>query len=101
MCNAWNHPQECRCGWGGDGHTGKRLDGTHYTQWVPPLDFSFESYTRPNASCPACGQPVFFYSSPDGGRVFFDELGPPCPLAKTPLYRQHERASQVSGQKQQ
>jgi hypothetical protein len=79
MCNAWNHPQECRCGWGGDGHTGKRLDGAHYTQWVPPLDFSFESYTRPNASCPACGQPVFFYSSPDGGRVFFDELGPPWP----------------------
>lgn len=79
MCNAWNHPPECRCGWGGDGHTGKRLDGTHYTQWVPPLDFSFESFTRPNASCSACGRPVFFYCSPDGGRVFFDELGPPWP----------------------
>ena len=79
MCNAWNHPPNCRCGWGGDGHTGKRLDGNNYNQWVPPLDFSFESYTRPNASCPTCGQPVFFYCSPDGGRVFFDELGPPWP----------------------
>lgn len=79
MCNAWNHPPECRCGWGGDGHAGKRLFGSDYNQWVPPLDLSRESFTRPNASCPVCGALVFFYKSPDGGRVFFDELGPPWP----------------------
>ena len=35
------------------------------------------SYTNPNASCPVCGASVFFYQSPYGARVFFDELGPP------------------------
>lgn len=79
MCNAWNHPPECRCGWGGEGHAGKRQVGSSYNQWVPPLDLSRESFTRPNASCPVCGASVFFYQSPDGGRVFFDDLGPPWP----------------------
>lgn len=36
-------------------------------------------YLEPNATCPVCGQSVFFYESPFGGRVFFDELGPPWP----------------------
>lgn len=40
---------------------------------------TFDSYTIPNASCPVCGASVFFYQSPTGGRVFFDELGPPWP----------------------
>lgn len=40
---------------------------------------AFASYTTPNARCPDCGQSVFFYQSPHGGRVFFDELGPPWP----------------------
>lgn len=38
-----------------------------------------ESYTDPNARCPVCGEPVFFYQSPNGGRVFFDDLGWPWP----------------------
>ena len=37
------------------------------------------SYTTPNAKCPVCGSRVYFYQSPDGGRVFFDDLGPPWP----------------------
>lgn len=37
------------------------------------------SFTIPNARCPVCDAPVFFYVSPYGGRVFFDELGPPWP----------------------
>jgi transcription elongation factor Elf1 len=36
-------------------------------------------FTNPNAHSPVCGNPVFFYASPFGGRVFFDELGPPWP----------------------
>lgn len=40
---------------------------------------TLESFTIPNASCPVCGASVFFYQSPSGGRVFFDELGPPWP----------------------
>lgn len=33
----------------------------------------------PNAECPVCGSPVFFYQNQHGSRVFFDELGPPWP----------------------
>ena len=37
------------------------------------------TYMNPNARCPVCIADVFFYQSPDDGRVFFDELGPPWP----------------------
>lgn len=37
------------------------------------------SYVNPNAYCPVCGEQVYFYQSPFGGRVFFDDLGWPWP----------------------
>lgn len=40
---------------------------------------TFVSYVNPNARCPVCHEPVFFYQSPQGGRVFFDDLGWPWP----------------------
>ena len=80
MCNAWNHSNDCRCGWGGKGHLG--CGGTFARdQWA---NITFKTYrelligaTHPNAHCPVCGLKVFFYESPYGGRVFFDDLGPP------------------------
>ena len=48
-------------------------------QGIPTISRSYESYVNPNARCPECGKAVFFYQSPDGGRVFFEELGPPWP----------------------
>ncbi len=36
-------------------------------------------YINPNADCPVCGAPVFFYQNENGSRVYFDELGPPWP----------------------
>jgi hypothetical protein len=86
MCNAWNHPLGCTCGWGGVGHKGRRGDGSQYRAphsshypGIPPILPAIESYVNPNAQCPKCHDPVFFYQSPFGGRVFFDELGPPWP----------------------
>lgn len=86
MCNAWNHAPGCTCGWGGVGHLGIRGPGTYSPyaigssySGVPPIKHTFESFVNPNARCPVCGEPVFFYQSPYGGRVFFDELGPPWP----------------------
>jgi hypothetical protein len=82
MCNAWNHPINCSCGWGGDGHQGKRTTGNSlsHNPWIGYLSFTgVSSYTNPNATCPVCGEPVFFYQSASGGKVFFDELGPPWP----------------------
>ena len=87
-CNAWNHPPSCNCGWGGD--TGGRASGPgiHNFQQSWTLDglyrssispTRFDSYVNPNARCPVCGASVFFYQSGAGGRVYFDELGPPWP----------------------
>lgn len=38
-----------------------------------------DSYLNPNARCPKCNKPVFFYRSPHNGRVFFDDVGWPWP----------------------
>lgn len=93
-CNAWNHPIDCDCGFGGDGHLGgpsgaQNRDLGPYAYDVLSINTrSVGSYTDPNASCPVCGASVFFYQSPHGGRVFFDELGPPWP--KHPCTDNHE-----------
>lgn len=51
-----------------------------YSPWRGlPWVQRYESYTNPNARCPECRACVFFYQSPNGGRVFFDALGPPWP----------------------
>lgn len=41
--------------------------------------YTYESFVNPNARCPDCGQEVFFFQSHSGGKIFFDELGPPWP----------------------
>ncbi|MCU7550412.1 hypothetical protein OCK74_14925 [Chitinophagaceae bacterium LB-8] len=90
MCNGHNHRNGCRCGWGGEGHSGKRPEGiqifnSHTIQRknIHSVEYfnecKYTSYVNPNARCPVCGYPVYFYKSENGGRVFFDELGPPWP----------------------
>ena len=71
-CNAWNHPPNCNCGWGGVFHGLGLTSGSHYWQ-------KSDSYTNPNASCPRCRAKVFYYESPYGGKVYFDQMGPPWP----------------------
>lgn len=41
--------------------------------------YSTARYLNPNARCPVCGDPVFYYQNEHGSRVFFDEVGPPWP----------------------
>lgn len=84
MCNAWNHSASCTCGWGGEGHLGKSSGHKGLNTLFTAIIYKTYSEllvgaTFPNASCPVCGFKVFFYKSPQGGRVFFDELGPPWP----------------------
>jgi hypothetical protein len=89
MCNAWNHHRKCRCGWGGEGHLGgssgllglsTRSDPFLLTGRVKTSNgSSITSFVIPNARCPVCSEQVYFYQSPHGGRVFFDELGWPWP----------------------
>lgn len=87
-CNAWNHAADCDCGWGGDtGGGGSGSGGSVYRSlqvmdgftWRFDRRPTYDSFVNPNAICPVCGASVYFYQSPFGGRVFFDELGPPWP----------------------
>jgi hypothetical protein len=39
----------------------------------------WRSFVNPNARCPVCRAPVYYYESKNGGRVFFDQLGWPWP----------------------
>jgi hypothetical protein len=106
MCNAWNHPSDCDCGWGGNGNfgnygsyggygTGGGCSSFRSTINGEIFEFPFltyPSYVNPNARCPVCGASVYFYQSPYGGRVFFDELGPPWPkhpCTDNPIVRHH------------
>lgn len=90
MCNAWNHPPDCNCGWGGEGHFGgfggygggggySSIRSTFSGEVFEFPFVTYPSYVNPNARCPVCGAGVYFYQSPYGGRVFFDDLGPPWP----------------------
>nr|WP_315228183.1 hypothetical protein [uncultured Albidiferax sp.] len=72
-CNAWNHSADCTCGWGGIFYEAN--SPMNALNWPTQTG----SFINPNARCPVCSNPVFFYKSPNGGSVFFDALGPPWP----------------------
>ena len=95
-CNAHNHSPGCNCGWGGQGNVDNLIHNwigqntntykphsytpsPHPKKYLEPHWALYSSYVQPNAHCPVCGASVYFYQSPYGGRVFFDELGPPWP----------------------
>jgi len=83
MCNAWNHPPGCTCGWGGEGHAGSSSGGWGYTTPTPTYrpgitrEWRERDFTRPS-KCPECGAAVFFIRH-NGGSVWVDELGWPWP----------------------
>jgi hypothetical protein len=88
MCNAHNHSYDCTCGFGGDtgggsGGYGRYLATRSFRPasagWAKDKGGTVDSYVNPNAHCPVCGDPVYFYRSPYDGRVFFDDLGWPWP----------------------
>ena len=75
---------------GGDGFSGFRSTSSGEVFQFPFI--TYPSYVNPNALCPVCGASVYFYQSPYGGRVFFDELGPPWPkhpCTDNPVMRTH------------
>jgi hypothetical protein len=90
MCNSFNHSDSCRCGFGGEGHLGRRIFGNAFLSSPKSQTFftlnpvksarkvgHYITFITPNAHCPVCGDRVYFYQSEYGGRVFFDELGYP------------------------
>jgi hypothetical protein len=84
MCNAYNHPPGCTCGWGGEGHSGVSYGGLR--EWIAG------DFTRPT-TCPECGAEVFFIRH-NGGSVWVEELGWPWP--KHPCMDRQEPAHTFS-----
>lgn len=88
-CATPNHSFSCDCGFGGDTGGGGRCWGSvaNFTANYVPQSFGWardnggtvESYVNPNARCPVCRCPAYFYRSPYNGRVFFDDIGWPWP----------------------
>jgi hypothetical protein len=89
------HPSGSCSGRGGGYGGGRGYSSFRSTNEGEVFEFPFityPSYVNPNARCPVCGASVYFYQSPYGGRVFFDELGPPWPkhpCTDNPVVRHH------------
>lgn len=80
-CNANNHPADCRCGWGGDGHRGKSSGGSRsHIQRLPLSQTNIVSVVETEnclSHCPICQSEVAFIKH-NGGSVWLDiPLGPP------------------------
>ena len=84
MCNAWNHPPDCTCGWGGEGHLGRGGGGGGNfgtTLYSPPpsnAQWSYDDDYCAPSTCPKCHAEVFFIRH-NGGSVWVDELRWPWP----------------------
>lgn len=78
MCNAHNHPPDCTCGWGGDGHLGGGGGGVSYTDRLL-IAYEYEHGEARPSYCSYCGQEVYVYTNDYGSFVVFDELGHPWP----------------------
>lgn len=70
-----------------DGHWVTRDEWDRFSLYSPAPQKSykieqtiFSSFTIPNATCPICGDHVFYYENIHGSKVWFDDLGPPWPI---------------------
>lgn len=100
-----NHYSDCTCGWcvnyGRSGVDRASLrDSMRQRDAQVFLTRNFANsisgcYVNPNARCPVCSAPVYFYANAFGSRVFFDDLGPPWP--KHPCTDNHQSAAAVAG----
>jgi hypothetical protein len=72
MCNAWNHPPGCNCGWGGDtGGKGSNLNGSSSEAEI------ISGAETSRIKCWWCGEEVFYHTNGCGDSVLFDRLGYP------------------------
>ena len=76
-----NHYADCMCGWcvGGWRNHGARSIPEPSRKPFWGVRWTYDSFTIPNAKCPVCNALVFYHEAYNGGRVFFDALGPPWP----------------------
>jgi hypothetical protein len=85
MCNAFNHPRYCLCGWGADGLMGyansydRKLEKEFIELANGTMNRNLSNKLMPNYQCKCCGQKVYFFQSSNGGKVLFEALGKPWP----------------------
>lgn len=82
MCNSKNHSRRCTCGFGGDGHRGRRGPsyGSSSTVYLhappqPIRSWRLESLGRPLTypiECWSCFEPVFYHTNGNGDCVLLD-----------------------------
>lgn len=96
MCNAWNHPPNCTCGWGGDtgGGFGESFgwlseEIVKTSQPSPPsrsrhlealrdvTETQLRNSETRKTKCWWCGAEVYYHTNGYGDCVLFDELGWP------------------------
>ncbi|MBD8877663.1 hypothetical protein [Roseibium polysiphoniae] len=85
----YNHYPDCACGWcvnyGWSRVSRTDIQNTFAYRDARSLLKQYNAnsvagcYVNPNARCPVCNAPVFFYANAAGSRVYFDDLGPPWP----------------------
>ena len=79
MCNAYNHPPGCRCGWGGEGHLGgNHLGGPGSVAQARP-SWPADDFCRPT-TYPICGSSQVWFIRHNGGSIWADSLGIPWPI---------------------
>jgi hypothetical protein len=80
----YNHYPDCPCGWCVNRRGGVIpinigvMDAIAFLKRGNARSLR-QCYVNPNATCPVCGDGVYFYANQFGSRVYFDELGPPWP----------------------
>lgn len=91
MCNAWNHPPDCNCGWGGDTGGGGfsrsnasfnlssllSQSSTYKATLQRTLSPELRSAETRRTACWWCGALVYYHTNGYGDSVLFDDLGHP------------------------
>jgi len=83
-----NHPPWCPCGWCHKPSSGgyarppapsRRLNSSDLPAYGVSEIRSAACFVSPNATCPVCGERVYYYQNGYGSKVYFDDLGWPWP----------------------
>lgn len=78
------------------GYHGYRKPAKRLPAIANSIDEQPRSFLNPNARCPVCNENVFFFQCPNGGRVFFDDVGWPWPKHPCTDRLQHDTWTRVS-----
>ena len=80
-------------------HLGGWCRGSQRQETLGTRFGEISSYLNPNATCPACKKAVYFYQSPHGGRVYFDDVGWPWPKHECTYFSSGQRGNVVAENK--